>query len=74
MIWEILRQCILVTLYHRLLVNKSLQRWGNAFLSISMSVCRTTPARLSTQLASAVEMADVEAPNPGTVEVKRKAK
>ena len=41
---EILERCALLTLCHRLLVNKSIWRWGYAFLSI----CRTTPVRLST--------------------------
>jgi len=48
---EILEWRVLVTFCHRLFVDKSLWRRGYAFLTTSMSIRRTTPARRSASRA-----------------------
>ena len=42
---EVLEWRVIVTLYHRPLVGESLRWWGYAFLTISMTICRTTLLR-----------------------------
>ena len=42
---EILEWHVIVTLCHRLLVDESIRRWGYAFLTVSVSICRDTLLR-----------------------------